>query len=469
MKLLVVAACTIAVASLPAADSGRAANPGGGNATQDSQVTVPEHLLDVVLGRPTPTSIAVSLMGTQKLDVRVSFGVRSVKERGTAVMSLTAGVPRVVSLTSLKPASRYVYRVLSRKPGASGFSTVARGTFHLPRPRGSSFVFIVQADSHLDSNSSASVYQRSLRNQLADAPDLMFDLGDTFMTDKFSPYTAASRQYLAQRYYIGIVGKAAPVFLALGNHDGESGFASAKGQGAMPHWSARQRNAAFPNPGPNRFYSGNETAVAGVGKLRDYYAFEWGDALFVVLDPYWFTTQRSTGDDNWSWTLGKAQYDWLAQTLRKSEAKLKFVFLHHLVGGGGNDHRGGVEVARFFEWGGANVDGTDGFTAHRPGWEMPIHELLVRTGVTAVFHGHDHLYAHQTLDGIDYQEVQQPSNAREQSASGAAAYGYVTGKILGGPGYLRVAVSGGKARVEYIRTSTTGASTKVVADTYSLP
>ena len=44
----------------------------------------------------------------------------------------------------------------------------------------------------------------------------------------------------------------------------------------------------------------------------------------------------------------------------------------------------------------ANADGSDGFKEHRPGWAMPIHDLLVRRGGVVVFHGHDHLYAHQT-------------------------------------------------------------------------
>jgi hypothetical protein len=41
---------------------------------------------------------------------------------------------------------------------------------------------------------------------------------------------------------------------------------------------------------------------------------------------------------------------------------------------------------------------------------MPIHQLLVRNKVAAVFHGHDHLFAKQDLDGIVYQEVPQPSS-----------------------------------------------------------
>ena len=78
------------------------------------------------------------------------------------------------------------------------------------------------------------------------------------------------------------------------------------------------------------------------------------------------------------------------------------------MGGATPECRGGAEAAPFYEWGGKNADGTDGFEQNRPGWPAPIHQLLVQHRVTAVFHGHDHLYVKQDLDGIVYQEVPQP-------------------------------------------------------------
>ncbi len=117
----------------------------------------------------------------------------------------------------------------------------------------------------------------------------------------------------------------------------------------------------------------------------------------------------------------------------------------------GSNGRGGVEVAGLYEWGGKNADGTWGFTAHRPGWEMPIHQLLVANHVTAVFHGHDHLFAKQELDGIIYQEVPQPSAARSNNTGSAVQYGYVTGDILGSSGHLRVTVSPAQVTIEYVR------------------
>nr|MBP7688855.1 hypothetical protein [Thermoflexales bacterium] len=192
------------------------------------------------------------------------------------------------------------------------------------------------------------------------------------------------------------------------------------------------------------FYSG--------GAQQSYYAWTWGAALFIVLDPYTFTpAQRGTGD-NWIRTLGDEQYAWLKRTLETSDAQWKFVFVHQLVGGEGKDGRGGVEAAPYFEWGGQNVDGTWGFDQYRSGWAMPIHQLLVAHQVTAVFHGHDHLFVKQELDGIVYQAVPQPSSARANATDSAANYGYVSGDVLGSPGYLRVTVTPEQVKIEYVRT-----------------
>lgn len=151
-------------------------------------------------------------------------------------------------------------------------------------------------------------------------------------------------------------------------------------------------------------------------------------------------------------TLGRPQYDWLTRTLENSHSKFTFVFIHHLVGGLGRSSRGGAAAAPYFEWGGKNADGSDGFAIHRPGWAMPIRQLLAKHHVSAVFHGHDHLYVHEELDGIAYQCVPQPGNLQGGTRS-ATEYGYRDGTILGSPGHVRVAVTPEAVKIEFVRTA----------------
>ena len=221
----------------------------------------------------------------------------------------------------------------------------------------------------------------------------------------------------------------------------------------MPLWSVRNRKKFFPNPEPGGIYTGNSVPFEGAGLLQDYYAWQWGDALFIVLDPFWYPRspeREREREDNWGLSLGEAQYRWLASTLASSRAAFRFVFIHHLAGGRGRDARGGAGAAPYAEWGGKNPDGSEGFAQHRPGWPMPIHQLLVKERVNVVFHGHDHLYVREELDGIVYQEVPQPGHPGGGTRS-AEEYGY-GGVIQGSPGYVRVAVSPKEARVDYVRT-----------------
>jgi hypothetical protein len=153
--------------------------------------------------------------------------------------------------------------------------------------------------------------------------------------------------------------------------------------------------------------------------------------------------------------LGTTQYQWFAKTLAGSRARFKFVFSHHLLGGNGTDARGGAAFARFFEWGGRSLDGAWAFDRQRPGWPAPIHQLLVDNKVTAWFHGHDHLFAREQLDGVIYQEVPQPSLARYDMSDPGSGYGYqgTTGvDLFPSSGHLRVTVSATEVRVEYVRS-----------------
>jgi len=411
---------------------------------------VPEHAVDLILGRPTASSVTLSVLAYTDTKAYVAYGTANDDlSLRTDVQELNKGLPREIVLAKLKADARYYYQLRDQagKPLA-GDERV--GTFHTQRQPGSTFVFTVQADSHLDENSSTDLYRRTLANALANQPDFHIDLGDTFMTDKHASRETAAKQYLAQRYYLGLIGECAPVFLVLGNHDGEDSKLLRGGSDSLAVWSNTMRKRYFANPLPDGFYSGNATKDPLAGMLQDYYSWEWGDALFIVLNPYWHSPGKRS-DDCWGLSLGKEQYDWLAKTLKTSKARFKFVFVHQLVGGIDKQGRGGVEVAPFGEWGGKNVDGTEGFKEHRPGWGTPIHEMLVANHVTAVFHGHDHLYAKQELDGIVYQEVPQPGFPGLGCPRNAAEYGYVKGTILGSSGHLRVTVGKSNATVEYVR------------------
>ena len=131
----------------------------------------------------------------------IAYGAENSTPR-TISVSLQADIPQEFILGDLTPDTSHFYSINDGE----------KHTFHTARPAGSTFTFTIQADSHLDSNTSAEVYLQTLANQRADHPDFVIDMGDTFMTDKYKPYTDAAPQYLAQRYFLGQLADTAPFY-----------------------------------------------------------------------------------------------------------------------------------------------------------------------------------------------------------------------------------------------------------------
>ena len=420
---------------------------------------------NIVLGSATGASIRLKLYSPdQSGSVWLSYGTTSGSaSKQSAPASLLAGQVLDLSLDALDADASYAYQLNFQIAGASQSSASGPYTFHTARPAGASFSFTIQADSHLDENSSLALYRNTLSNILADAPDFHIDLGDTFMTEKHAaPLTATvqmasdaatvNARYAYEQGNFARLSHSVPLFLVNGNHDAELGWLNNGTAQNNAVWATQARQQYFPNPLPGAFYSGDSVAEPFVGERASWYAWRWGEALFIALDPYWKSSKQAS-QDGWNLTLGERQYQWLAATLAASTATYKFVFVHNLVGGLDGQMRGGIEAAPYFEWGGRNSDGTDGFAQKRPGWAVPIHALLVQHRVSAVFHGHDHLYAKQDLDGIVYQEVPQPSASNTSSGAAlASSYHYASGTILSSSGHLRVTVTPNAVTSEYVRS-----------------
>ena len=410
-----------------------------------------------ILGRPTDHSITVQMFFSENIEMCIQYGTSpGGLNLQTPWQFFLKDDPAEIIVDNLEADRRYFYRVCYRTPGAPDYETRPIHTFQTQRPPGRPFTFVVQADPHLDSQSDTALYRVCLQNQLADEPDFIVDLGDIIMSDKMKNaaglITRDTVRYRAKymRSYYETNCHSAPLFITLGNHEGEAGWQLNPSGENVAVYNTLERKKYYLNPAPDDFYSGDQTDHPIVGLRENYYAWEWGDALFVVLDPYWYTKPKPDSLTGWRWTLGKGQYDWLKSTLEQSTATFKFVFMHQLVGGD-KDGRGGTEYADKYEWGGQNLDGTDGWAANRPGWDKPVKDLLRENRVNIFFHGHDHFFGKQEKDCLIYQETPQPSHPNYLNANQAAAYGYFAGQILPNAGHLRVSVSPDGVKTEYVR------------------
>ncbi len=419
--------------------------------------------LSVILGRPTDRAVTMSALARERMDAYFEIGTEPGRyTRTTDRRELLDGQPAELTLDDLRPNTAYYYRLQSRRVGERAFQARQEQRFHTQRAPGAAFTFCVQGDSHPErpQMSEPNLYARTLQNAAGNHPDFYVCMGDDFSVARVREVNATTlaEPYLLQRPFLGLIGQTAPIFLVNGNHEQASLFnytqTDVRRQVAVGVQNARNR--LFPMPESNRFYTGNTEPLDQIGQLKDYYAWTWGDALFVVLDNYWHSlVQVDTGfqtreagnrmRDWWRIGLGDTQYQWFKRTLEQSNARFKFVFAHHVHGTG----RGGIEQSEYYEWGGNSRNGQNEFRTHRPRWEMPIHQLMVRHGVNIFFQGHDHLYCKQERDGIVYQECPLPADNFYASHNFDA---YRSGVKHPNAGYLRVNVGQQRVTVEYVRS-----------------
>lgn len=457
----------------------------------------------ILLGRPTNNSITANIIPNESGDVSFEYGTTSgVYTQQSGITPCIADEPVEVVISGLTSNTRYYYRLLFRETESSPWTTGAEYSFRTQRAEGDSFTFTIISDSHLGQYGGGTadqkaLYEQTLLNVLDDNPDFHIDLGDTFPMDPSPLGTGMTDQeaetaYLYQRPYMDLISQSIPIFLAVGNHENEEGWNfddvfTAPDQ-SLAKVGLKYRKIYYPNPVPDDFYSGNSDplpeAIGGDTFHEDYYAWTWGDALFVVLDPYHYSMTWPNDDgqgyggegqdgepsgDRWDWTYGEIQYNWFKQTLEESDAKYKFVFSHQVTGGVIPYGRGGVGAAPYFEWGGLNWDGTPGFAAERPGWEAPIHQIMVDNGVTIFFHGHDHFYSREMLDEIVYLECPKPDDDSYSMGYSGDGGSYPTGINLTSSGHIRVSVSPDDVSVDYVRAYLPGDGTNgVIADSFTV-
>ena len=471
--------------------------------------------LRLMLGRPTNNSIAISLIANRDISAYIQFGTSKTRYSSKSTsQKVVSGTPIVFDLLNLKPNTLVYYRVAYTEPGSSKVNYGSQYSFRTQRTRGSSFAFTLHGDTHPERKGkmfNEDLYKVALGNVLSQKPDFHILMGDDFSIDPLISKGQASAQnvdkvYETHRQWLEIIGSSTPIFLVNGNHEQAAAYLLDGTTTNPAVLAGKSRVKYFPLPAPDSFYSADQTQVDGIGYLRDYYSWEWGDALFVTLDPYWHSknavdnaagvlvaedesassgNKKGTGGKNssttstqpkspsggnaktkdlWSIGIGDEQYFWLRETLEKSTAKYKFVFAHHVMGTG----RGAIELSYDYEWGGKDPNGTTSFAKERPNWELPIHDLMVKNRVSIFFQGHDHIFVTQERDGLIYQSMPNPADDTFSYFNDTA---YKSGVKAPNSGHVRVTVGVKEVTVEYFlaaRRTDSGRKNLQVAHKYTV-
>ena len=448
-----------------------------------------------LLGSPEDTSISIKVVPDSNCTLYYQYGTSPGSyPYSTSQVSATASTPITVTLTGLTSDTHYYYRMQYSTDGGSTWTARSEHSFWTQRAIGSTFTFDITSDNHVNILLGNATNWTAVMNKVTnDNADFQLDLGDTFNMNPVTSQSGADSAYSFQYQFFNIASANTPLFIVDGNHEQVEGWHMTASTGYhLPALATNALKKYYLNPEPDSFYTGDSTTnsyVTGDGMLNDYYSWTWGDALFVVIDPYWFSTTKpytydqdggesdTNGSGNiWDWTLGVTQYNWLVNTLSASSAKYKFIFSHQ-IDGSDNDPgwalygRGGADAVKFGEWGGYNADGSAyAWSNNRPsssGWgSNPIRTVLENNHVSAFFHGHDHQMAYEKVNGVVYQSCPDGSFTGyfDVYSTGGNSGETIWADSTQGPGYLRVTVGPSQAQVEFMRYNNSGTA----AETYTI-
>jgi predicted phosphodiesterase len=300
------------------------------------------------------------------------------------------------SVKDLTPATRYEYQVLSKPETEKDFRPAGRGSFRTQRKGPASYTVLLMTDPHTGSfplgSQPALVLDKVVQNATPVKADFLIDLGDNvaWRGSREFPQTTADGALMAYSMYrrqIGPLSANTPHFAIIGNWNGESGKFPEKSIDLV----TGVRKALL--PGPNHL-----TYPQGGSEREDYYAFTWGDVLYVMLNiqtyskpsnPANLPSLMSDVNEITEWTLGEKQMVWFETTLRNAKESFRFVCIHHPAAGNAGDS--------------LNTNyGRGGARAWNLGEQAKIHALMKKHKVQIFFYGHDHVFVDDIVDGIHY-------------------------------------------------------------------
>ena len=404
------------------------------------------------VGRVTMNSATVNLVKAHDRDVQLQIRVRWAESQEQLPTSpwVSETIPATeplqqieLILSGLTSATEYWYRVefeATDDPGV--WQVLPAGRLRTQKPPGEEFEFSLLADLHWGDCffffDLRTVWGFNnllcLSQMLAESGvDFCVDLGDAAYPNGIRSQGEALWHYAEYRRVMAQVFERMPVFYALGNHEKEAGFYQHGDSGQVSgswqgnhleswqyaqKWATHARLLFVPNPRGDTYPEGGEGAPGfdsaadwGAGDdpwndgershLQNFYAWSWGDALFVVLDPFRYTLPGSARLplSPREWRLGPTQMNWLAQTLAASSARWKFVIAHHQLGGGLIGRYG--EAVQ--EWKGLAYGRGSAIEAARANTEQAlVHALMRQHGAQFFLYAHDHCFCHSVLDEVHY-------------------------------------------------------------------
>lgn len=262
----------------------------------------------------------------------------------------TTFISHRASAGNLKPGTAYKYRVGNGDD--AGWSRI--GSFTTDAAGNQPYHFIVGSDSQASKLSAFEKWQDTFRkaiDQIGD-PKFLISVGDLVdngdLEEQWQWMLGVAQEELAQVPFVPV----------LGGHE------------------VQDYDGDETTPNRNFYNHFNLPLSAGVNGAHEgsIYSFEYGDALFLVINSQFEGELKSNGKDvDWADDEFWAQLDWMRLQVAKTDKKWKFVSLHKGPYSAG-DNAG--------QW-------EDGRIQFYKKYLVPVFDEM---GIDIVFEAHDHMY-----------------------------------------------------------------------------
>ena len=138
------------------------------------------------LVKTTTSALTFSVLANTggKAYLEYSYSKGSLNKK-TSTASFTKSVPKAMSISGLKSNTTVYFRLRFLAANSKTYSSLPISSASTGVEL-SSNIFAVQADPHMDENSSSDIYNATLDQVVAASPAFLMDLGDIFMVDKLT-------------------------------------------------------------------------------------------------------------------------------------------------------------------------------------------------------------------------------------------------------------------------------------------
>jgi alkaline phosphatase D len=287
---------------------------------------VPGQSAGPLVGHVGPESAKLWMYVPQGAEATVSYGVEGKADQAAQAsfsaiappLAAAEGQTTAVTLEGLEPETRYQYQVT-----VAGASDPAwNGSFKTAPPVGKSSAFRLVVTSCMRHEKP----QASWFLLYAQQPDLHLTLGDTHYADTTDPVVQLQHHVRYRRVPpFATVIRNVPTYAIWDDHDYGPNDSDGTAVGKERSLEGWQR--AWANPG------------AGTPEIPGaFFRFSRGDVDFFVVDGRYHRSPNKMPDDENKTILGDAQFKWLVEGLKNSQAKFKVIAsgstLYHSKGDG---------------------------------------------------------------------------------------------------------------------------------------